>query len=67
MGANIGLYGFIFGSVANDGTVTMIEPDDSNAKLIRKTILASKLRLTLVEAAASDESRALTFYKDDLT
>ena len=67
VGANIGLYGFIFGSVANNGTVTMMEPDDSNAKLIRKTILASKLSVTLVEAAASDESRTLTFYQDDLT
>ncbi len=67
VGANIGLYGFIFGSVENDGSVTMMEPDDSNAKLIRKTILTSKLSVTLVEAAASDESRTLTFYRDDLT
>lgn len=67
VGANVGLYGFIFGSVTNDGTVTMIEPDDSNAKLIRKTILASNLRTTLLEAAVSDESCALTFYKDHLT
>jgi FkbM family methyltransferase len=67
VGANIGLYGFIFASIVNDATVTMIEPDDSNARLIRKTIHASKVRLTLVEAAASDESRSMTFYKDGLT
>jgi FkbM family methyltransferase len=67
VGANVGLYAFIFGSLTSDGTVTMIEPDDSNARLIRKTILASKLRCTLVEAAVSDESGGLTFYKDDLT
>ena len=67
VGANVGLYGFIFGSVANDGTVTMIEADHSNAELIRKTISTSKLAVTLVEAAASNESGTLTFYKDDIT
>jgi FkbM family methyltransferase len=67
VGANVGLYGFIFGSVTNDGSVTMIEPDDSNARLIRKTILTSNLRSTLLEAAVSDESCTLTFYKDNLT
>lgn len=67
VGANIGLYGFIFGSATKDGTVAMIEPDQSNAILIRKTILASKLHSTVVEAAASDESSTSMFYKDDLT
>jgi len=67
VGANIGLYGFIFGSIKIDGIVTLIEPDPSNANLIRKTISASKLPITLVEAAASAESGVLTFYKDDLT
>ncbi len=67
VGANVGLYGFIFASIVNDATVTMIEPDDANARLIRKTILASKGRSTIIEAAASDESRSLTFYKDALT
>ncbi len=67
VGANVGLYGFIFGSVASDANVTMIEADSSNAKLIRKTIAASGLAITLVEAAASDESGSLTFYKDDIT
>jgi len=67
VGANVGLYGFIFGSVAKDGAVTMIEPDPSNAMLIRKTISASKLHVTLLEAAATSQSGAMTFYKDDLT
>jgi FkbM family methyltransferase len=67
VGANIGLYGFLFGTVAGDANVTLIEPDLANAKLIRKTILASDLPATLVEAAVSDVSGVLTFYKDDLT
>ena len=67
VGANVGLYGFIFGTLAGDGSVTMVEPDDSNARLIRKTIQASNLQSTLVEAAVSDEPGALTFYKDNLT
>jgi FkbM family methyltransferase len=67
VGANIGLYGFLFGSIASDATVTLVEPDRANARLIRKTIQASKLTATLVEAAVSDESGVLTFYKDDLT
>jgi FkbM family methyltransferase len=67
IGANVGLYGFIFGSVTAGAKVTMVEADSSNAKLIRKTIAASGLAITLVEAAASDESGSLTFYKDDIT
>ncbi len=67
VGANIGLYGFIFGSIAKDGIVTLIEPDPSNVKLIHKTIAASKLQVTLVQAATSNESGSVTFYKDDLT
>jgi len=67
IGANVGLYGFIFDSVAQGATVTMVEPDRANAGLIRKTIEASNLGSTVVEAAASDECGTLTFYRDDLT
>jgi len=67
VGANIGLYGFMFSSAAGGASVTMLEPDRANADLIRKTIAASKLDSKVVEAAASDESGTLTFYKDDLT
>ena len=67
VGANIGIYGFLFGSIVKDGIVTMIEPDSTNAKLIRSTVSASRLQVTLVEAAASNESGWLTFFKDNVT
>src|SRR5947209_16579969 len=54
IGANIGLYGFVFQSVVRDGSVLMVEPDPGNAQLIRRTISRSQLQnIRLIEAAAS--------------
>jgi FkbM family methyltransferase len=68
VGANIGLYGFIFRTIVPDGVVTMLEPDEDNAQLIRRTIdRVGLMDVHLVQAAASDSEGALTFYKDELS
>jgi FkbM family methyltransferase len=67
IGANVGLYGFLFGSVVDGGKVTFVEPDKSNSALIRKTIEKTKLPAVLVEAAASDHVGQLQFHQDNIT
>jgi FkbM family methyltransferase len=68
VGANVGLYGFMFRTIANNGVVTMIEPDEDNANLIRRTITRSGVKdIKLIQGAVSDSSGFLTFYKDDLS
>ena len=68
IGANVGLYGFLFGSIVGDySSVTFIEPDNSNARLIRKTIDAAKLPSTLVQGAVSDHSGSAIFHQDNVT
>ena len=69
VGANIGLYGFIFASASEGSHITMVEPDKDNAKLISRTIDAVGMseRITLVEAALSDRSGTVAFYRDELT
>src|SRR6266700_1623227 len=68
VGANIGLYGFIFRTIVHNGSVTMVEPDEDNANLIRRTIASSRGGdINLVQAAVSDSSGTVTFYKDDLS
>src|SRR5277367_4965358 len=53
VGANVGLYGFMFRSLVADSSVIMIEPDSDNAELIRKTLRrAGAGNVNLVEAAA---------------
>jgi FkbM family methyltransferase len=67
IGANIGLYGFIFRTIIADGVVTMFEPDEDNARLIRRTIArAGLLEVELMQVAVSDREETLTFYKDEL-
>jgi FkbM family methyltransferase len=68
VGANIGLYGFLFSSAVASAAVIMIEPDPSNARLIRLTL--SKLPVDSVklrEVAISDQAGTLVFHKDDIT
>src|SRR5947209_20601414 len=68
VGANIGLYGFVFQSIAQGGSVIMVEPDPGNAQLIRRTIAHSHLRnIKVVEAAASDLEGQVNFYQDQLS
>ena len=51
-----------------NGAVTMIEPDEDNVNLIRQTIARWGLtNVTVLQAASSDSSGTLTFYKDDLS
>lgn len=68
VGANVGLYSFLFRSLVPGGSVTMFEPDPANAKLIKKTInneFLDDLRLETV--AVSDKCAVLDFFSDPLT
>ncbi len=68
IGSNFGLYGFLFLSLVDDGFVTMFEPDEDNARLIRRTITRARLRsVALIQAAVCDREGVLPFFKDDLT
>lgn len=67
VGANIGLYGFLFGALRPTGNVLMVEPDSSNASLIRRTIEKHGLPVELIEAAVSDQAGEITFHVDNLT
>jgi FkbM family methyltransferase len=68
VGANIGLYGFIFHSVVRQGTVTMIEPDPANGNLIQRTIFRAKVQnVELIRAAAADHEGTALFHTDDLS
>jgi FkbM family methyltransferase len=68
IGANVGLYGFMFASVVPDRSVVLFEPDPTNAALIRSTISRSNLaNRRLVEAAVSDVAGKVTFGVDPLS
>lgn len=68
IGANVGIYGFIFKTLVEPGTVTLIEPDFRNVKLLRKTIAAGALEhVKVIEAAVSDSPGEASFFRDDLT
>jgi FkbM family methyltransferase len=68
IGANIGVYGFVFRTIVPDGIVTMFEPDEDNAGLIRRTIARARLHgVQLIQAAVSDREGTVTFHKDPLS
>jgi len=65
IGANIGIYAFMFASAMPDRRVHMFEPDALNAKLLRRSIQQAGLRACdLTEAAVSDNDGVLTFHSD---
>ncbi len=68
VGANIGIYSFLFKSLVPQGRVVMFEPDPQNAKLILLTLAQSNLQnMELIEAAASDIEGTIAFFKDELS
>jgi FkbM family methyltransferase len=68
VGANIGLYGFLFRTIVAESVVTMFEPDEDNARLIRRTLSRTGLYdVKLMEVAVSDAEGPATFYKDELS
>ena len=68
VGANIGLYSFLFKSIVPHGKVIMFEPDSKNARLIRRTMENTSLHdIELVEAAVSDSENAILFFCDDIS
>jgi FkbM family methyltransferase len=68
IGANVGIYGFMFRNMNPAGRVTMFEPDPSNAALISKTIARQKFRnVQLIEAAVSDRGGTTSFRLDGVS
>jgi len=68
VGANVGLYGFLFASAVKDGSVLMFEPDQANTRLIKATIARSSLKsVGLIEAAVSDVTGNINFQLDEVT
>ncbi len=68
VGANVGIYGFIFRSIAPTSSVTMFEPDEDNAQLILRTINATDIDgVALITAAVCEHDGTITFYKDDVS
>jgi FkbM family methyltransferase len=61
IGANIGLYSFIFKTLIPDGHVVAFEPDTNNLKLLNRTVAESALNgIAIVPVAISDRcGRAL--------
>jgi len=68
IGANVGLYGFMFKNLVPRATVLLFEPDVSNAKLIRRTLgKYPRDDIRLIEAAVSDREGTSVFYEDTLS
>jgi FkbM family methyltransferase len=68
VGANIGLYGFLFASAVKDASVLMFEPDQANIRLIKATIARSSIKsVRLIEAAVSDVTGNINFQLDEVT
>jgi FkbM family methyltransferase len=68
IGANIGIYGFTFHSLAGSCDVFLIEPDHKNFELLQRTIRAASLqRITALRTAISDSTGDREFLVDDIT
>jgi FkbM family methyltransferase len=68
VGANVGVYGFMFRGLVPKGSVTMFEPDPDNATLIRRTLAQQDFsNVRLFEVAASDGAGSVSFLKDELS
>jgi FkbM family methyltransferase len=68
VGANIGLYAFLFRTIVAESEVSMFEPDEDNAGLIRRTLARAGLSdVQLMQVAVSDQEGSVIFYKDELS
>lgn len=68
VGANIGVYSFMFLSAIPNRRVHMFEPDVLNARLLRRSIQRAGLRACdLTEAAVSQREGILTFHSDSVS
>lgn len=68
VGANVGLYGFMFRNRVPGSAVTLFEPDPANARLLRRTIDGSGVKdVALVCAAVADKPGEVTFHQDSLS
>lgn len=66
VGANIGAYSIGFLSTVRNGLVVALEPDRKNARVLKKTVKKSRLPVTILEVAASDQAGSADFLFDDL-
>jgi FkbM family methyltransferase len=68
IGANIGIYGFSALSMRPFCHIVLVEPDQYNRRLLRKTIDLNRLTgVSLVEKAVSDTTGKIQFLPDDIT
>jgi FkbM family methyltransferase len=68
VGANIGLYSFIFKTLSPVGHVVAFEPDPDNIKLLSRTVARNGLDgVSLVPAAVSDACGRARFAPDPVT
>ena len=68
VGANIGLYGFLFAELIPGSSVHLFEPDSNNVRLIRKSLEKRKAEnIQFLASAVSDVNGSLTFFKDDIS
>jgi FkbM family methyltransferase len=68
VGANFGIYSWLFLSRVRNGTAILLEPEPDNLTLLRRTVTHSNLsRVTCLPIAASDQSSQAIFYRDPVT
>lgn len=68
VGANVGIYSFLFCSFHSEGQATLFEPDPENISLLEKTLKSQpKLHCTLIRKAVSDQAGTVEFALDELT
>jgi FkbM family methyltransferase len=68
IGANIGIYGFSALSIRPFCDIVLVEPDEYNRLLLRKTIGLNRLAgVSLVEKAVSDTVGKIQFLPDQIT
>ena len=67
VGANFGIYSWLFLSRVHRGTAVLLEPEPDNLILLRRTIAHSNLEVICLPVAASDESSEAVFHRDSVT
>lgn len=68
VGANVGLYSFLFWTLNETGTTVLFEPDPYNVYLLKRSLHAHPhLHATLIEKAVSERQGMVNFSTDDIT
>jgi len=68
IGANVGLYAFMFAGADANRNAVLFEPDPVNAKLLMNSMHRFAVRnCKLIDAAVSDKDGTLTFHSDSVS